>query len=149
MGLPACIVKLCEIDSLAEGLGSICSINAEAVINLESLVQNPSEEISSTCRPLDLGSTWGFALSNFSLTMHIPEVHLTFRNVAESSEHQEIIKWTNTDGVSESFSIFTGWLTVFIVHGWRSWLLSRDNKEVFSTIGPFNILDLIIEDGDE
>lgn len=147
--LPACIIELRKIDSLREGLGSISSVNAEAVVYLESLIEDPSKKISTTCWPLNLGSTWCFTFSNFSLSFHIPEVHLSFRNVSKSPEHQEIVKWTNTDGISEPLSKLESRLAICIVHGRSCWLLAWNDQEVVSTVGPLDILNLVVEDRNE
>jgi len=81
--------------------------------------------------------------------LQVPEVHLTFRDVAKTSDHENMTKRTNLDGVSELLSEFKSRLTIQIVHRSHSRLLTCDHNKLLTILSPFNILDLIVENWNE
>lgn len=83
------------------------------------------------------------------LSLQVPEVHFTLCDVAKSTDHQNLTKWTNFYRVSELLSEFKSRLTIQIVHRSHSWLLTRDDDKLLSVLRPLHILDLVVENWNE
>lgn len=83
------------------------------------------------------------------LRLQVPKVHLSFRDVAEAAEHEDLAERADLDGVSELLSEFKCRLTVQIVHGSHGWLLTSDHNELLPVLRPLDILDLVVENRNE
>lgn len=96
--LPLDMVKHAEwLSRLRQSSCSVCSMNIKSVVNFQSLVEDTSQNVSSTSRPANLSRTWCFSYrdSNLFKIFYVPEVHLTFRNVTESSDHERVAERTD------------------------------------------------------
>lgn len=68
-------------------------------------------------------------LADFLESIKVVEVHLTFIDVPKAADYEQLTKWAYFDRVSESLAEFEGGLSVSVIHGSLSRLLSRnDNK---------------------
>jgi hypothetical protein len=153
MGLPFSKMKFREsFSSFDQDLSSIGSENLETVINLQSLIKNRGENVPSTSTPGNPGCAWGLGLldsAHLFLLIKTPEIHLSFGDVSEATDHQRVTEWANSDRISESLAKLESRLTVNIVHCCSGWLLTRNHNEFLATWSPNCILDLIIKDGNE
>ena len=79
------------------------------------------------------------------MLLDVPEIHLSFCNIAEASEHEALRKGADLDRVTEALAELESGLALAVIQGRRCRLLSRDYYEFFAVWGPLYILNLIIE----
>lgn len=83
------------------------------------------------------------------MSFQVPKVHFTFRDIAKSTNHENLAKWTDLNRVFELLSEFKLRLSIEIVKRGTCRLLARNHDELLSVRRPLHILNLVVENRNE
>lgn len=83
------------------------------------------------------------------MSFQVPKVHFTLRDIAKSTNHENLAKWTDLNRVFELLSEFKLRLSIEIVKRGTCRLLARNHDELLSVRRPLHILNLVVENRNE
>ena len=118
------------------------------VVDFDSLVQHTGHQVLPIGCPLDSNGAVRARFANLLQLFERPNVNLSLQ-VAKATNQEKLREGTNTDRVSIAFAKLKESIAVFVVEGCNSRLISSNDDELFTRFDPVDIIDHVLEDGDE